>query len=79
MDGYDQSGRDVGGEHVNEGGYNEEHGRRDPGNPLWDETLIVMLLVGGVALVLIPEPSTSGLGLIMLAVGAVAWLVDAAE
>lgn len=68
---------DQGGQYLDEGGYNERHDREDPGNPLWDESLIVLLLVGGVLLLLLPEPVTSALGVLLIAVGVLAWLVDA--
>lgn len=42
----------------------------------WDEGLITLLIVGGVVLFLFPEPATSGLGLILLTFGILAWLFD---
>lgn len=76
-DGYGAGRQPAGGQYLNEGGYDEEHARRDPGNPLWDESLIVLLLVAGVALLLFPEPATSAVGVLLIAAGIVAWLVDA--
>lgn len=76
-DGYEAERPDAGGQYLDEGGYNEEHGREDPGNPLWDESLVALLLVGGVVLLLFPEPATSAAGVLLIAVGLVAWLVDA--
>lgn len=66
-----------GGPYLDEGGYDEHHDREDPGNPLWDESLIALLLVGGVALLLFPEPATSALGVVLIALGVLAWLIDA--
>lgn len=43
---------------------------------LWDEGLITLLIVGGAILFLFPEPATSGLGVVLMAAGALAWLVD---
>ena len=68
---------DEGGPYLDEEGYNEDHAREDPGNPLWDETLIALLLVGGVVLLLFPEPATSGLGAVLIALGVLAWVIDA--
>lgn len=41
-----------------------------------DERLITLVIVVGAALFLFPEPATSGLGVLLLAIGVVAWLVD---
>lgn len=50
---------------------------RDDGGSWWDEGLITLLLVAGVVLFLFPEPATSALGIVLLAVGVIAWVVDA--
>ncbi|WP_435181676.1 hypothetical protein [Halorussus sp. AFM4] len=42
----------------------------------WDEGLVTLLLVAGLALFLFPEPATSGLGVALMAVGAALWLLD---
>lgn len=42
----------------------------------WDEGVIGTLLIVGLVLFLIPEPATSGLGVFLLALGAVGWIVD---
>ena len=42
----------------------------------WDEGMIGTLLLVGLALFLIPEPTTSAIGVFLLALGAGAWVVD---
>ena len=42
-----------------------------------DEALISLLLIGGIILFFFPEPITSTIGIILVLVGALAWLVDA--
>ncbi|MFC7139016.1 hypothetical protein ACFQMA_04080 [Halosimplex aquaticum] len=44
----------------------------------WDEGLITALIVAGAVLFVIPEPATSGIGILLLAIGVLAWLVDLA-
>lgn len=49
----------------------------DQADGTWlDEGLISLLLVVGVALFLFPEPATSGLGIVLVATGALLWLID---
>ena len=43
----------------------------------WDEGLISLFLVCGVVLFFFPEPTTSFVGIGLIAVGTVAWLIDA--
>lgn len=59
-----------------EPGGNSEYETRDTGDSMWDEGLISLLLVGGLALFLFPEPTTSAVGVVMMGVGVVAWLID---
>lgn len=47
------------------------------GGGWWDEALISALLVAGVVLFLIPEPATSLLGIALIAIGVLAWVIDA--
>lgn len=61
-----------------------KHGVEEPDDPnarryeSWtDESTIALLLVGGVALFLFPEPARSGIGVLLIAAGVGAWLVDA--
>lgn len=42
----------------------------------WDEGLISLLIVAGVVLFLIPEPATSGLGILLIGAGVVLWIID---
>lgn len=42
----------------------------------WDEGLVTLLLVAGVALFVFPEPATSALGLALIAVGVAFWVLD---
>jgi len=56
----------------------ESSGAADDEGGWWDEGLITLLLVVGVVLFVIPEPATSGLGILLISVGALAWLVDLA-
>ena len=42
----------------------------------WDEGLIGMLLIAGVVLFFIPEPTTSAIGIALIGVAVVAWIVD---
>lgn len=52
-------------------------GAEDEDEGTWlDEGLIATLLIVGLVLFLFPEPATSAVGIAMLAVGAVAWIVD---
>ena len=69
----------------NEGGYEDPYDesyrgdevRADEDEGTWlDEGLITLTLIAGVALFLFPEPATSGLGILLITVGVVAWLVD---
>lgn len=48
----------------------------DDDGSLWDEGLITLLIVAGVVLFLFPEPATSGLGVLLLSIGVIAWLID---
>ncbi|MFB6163825.1 MAG: hypothetical protein ABEJ31_01565 [Haloarculaceae archaeon] len=43
----------------------------------WDEGLISLTLLVGVALFLFPEPATSVLGIALIFLGGFAWVVDA--
>ena len=65
---YDEGGYDPYGETEvdDEGGFGS----------LWDESLITLLIVGGAILFFFPEPATSGLGVILMGLGVLAWLVD---
>ena len=42
----------------------------------WDEGLIGLLLIVGIVLFLIPEPATSGLGILLIGAGVVLWIID---
>ena len=42
----------------------------------WDEGLIGLLLIAGVVLFFFPEPTTSIIGIALLAIGVVAWIID---
>lgn len=74
----------FGGSREEETRYDEEPYEDADGSPydeddsgsLWDEGLITLLIVGGVALFLFPEPVTSGVGILLLSIGVIAWLVD---
>ena len=56
-----------------------ESGADDGGfGSLWDESLITLLIVGGAILFVFPEPATSGLGVLLVTLGVLAWLVDLA-
>lgn len=46
------------------------------GGSWWDEGLITLLLVGGLALFLFPEPVTSAVGLVLMGAGVVLGIVD---
>lgn len=61
-------------EGVDDGPYDE-----DTDGSLWDEGLITLLIVAGAVLFLFPEPATSGLGVLLLSIGVVAWLLDWAQ
>lgn len=51
---------------------------RDESDESWlDEGIIGTLLVVGVVLFLIPEPSTSALGILLIVIGVLGWAVDA--
>jgi hypothetical protein len=53
--------------------------RRATRDDAWtDGGLIALSMVAGVALILVPEPVTSVVGLALVGAGAVAWLVDRA-
>ncbi|QLG26016.1 hypothetical protein HUG10_05725 [Halorarum halophilum] len=65
---YDAADEAEGGDVVPEG---------EDGGSWWDEALISILLVAGVVLFIFPEPATSMLGIVLIAVGVVAWLIDA--
>lgn len=56
--------------------YAEDEYSEDDGSWL-DEGLIAVLLIVGVALFLFPEPGTSLVGIILITIGALAWIVDA--
>lgn len=43
----------------------------------WEEGLITVILVIGIVLFLLPEPTTSMLGMVLIVIGVVAWLIDA--
>lgn len=43
----------------------------------FDEGVIALTLVVGLALFLFPEPATSAVGIVLLLVGSIAWLADA--
>lgn len=58
------------------GSYRREVERADVDDTWIDEGVIALTLVVGVALFLFPEPATSGLGLVLIVVGVLAWLVD---
>ena len=58
-------------ENADESPYDE-----DDNGSLWDEGLITLLILGGVILFLFPEPFTSGLGIVLIGVGVIAWLID---
>ena len=42
----------------------------------WDEGLIGLLLIAGVVLFFIPEPTTSAIGIALVGVAVVAWIID---
>lgn len=49
----------------------------DAGDGGWlDEGLVTLLVVAGAALVLFPEPATSGLGIFLLGLGVLVWIYD---
>ena len=48
----------------------------DENDRFLDEELIPILVVGGLVLVLFPEPVTSALGLVLVAIGVGLWLRD---
>lgn len=48
----------------------------DTDDSWWDESLIGLVLVVGAVLFVIPEPSTTALGILLLAIGVVAWFLD---
>lgn len=51
---------------------------RDESDDGWlDEGIIGTILVVGVVLFLIPEPSTSALGILLIVIGVLGWAVDA--
>jgi hypothetical protein len=58
---------------VAEPGYD---GTSEDGGSWWDESLITLLLVVGVVLFVFPEPATSGLGILLITAGVIAWLID---
>ena len=43
----------------------------------WGDGLVSLLLLGGAALFLFPEPSTSVLGILLVVAGVVLWAVNA--
>jgi hypothetical protein len=49
---------------------------RDVDGSLVDEGLIALVLATGLILFLLPEPVTSGIGLLLLLGGAAAWLAE---
>ena len=61
-------------------GYDDEntgYERAGEDDDSWlDEGLIGLVLIAGVVLFLFPEPATSGLGVLLIAIGVVAWLID---
>lgn len=54
----------------------ETRSDEDGDGGLLEEGLITLLIVTGAVLFLIPEPATSAVGVLLLFVGAVAWLLD---
>lgn len=68
---------DEGGAYLDEGGYDESHEREDPGSGIWSLTLIGTVLVVGVALFFFPEPATSMLGVVLIALAVIAWVAHA--
>lgn len=63
-------------EHPYEEEYSAEYERADEEGTWLDEGLITLTIVAGVVLFLFPEPATSGLGILLIAIGVVAWLID---
>lgn len=59
-----------------ETGYDDRAGGGGGIASLWDESLITLLIVGGAVLFVFPEPATSGLGVLLMTLGVIAWLVD---
>jgi hypothetical protein len=59
------------------GGYQaSDASRTDEDDSRLDEGLIGLVLVAGVALFLFPEPVTSAVGIGLVAIGAIAWVID---
>ena len=54
----------------------EESGEEMGEGSWWDEGLISLILIAGVVLFLIPEPATSGIGILLIGAGVVLWLLD---
>lgn len=55
----------------------ESEGYETDADDTWvDEGVIGLILLVGVALFLFPEPATSGVGILLILVGAVLWVVD---
>ena len=48
----------------------------DENGSWWDEGLIGTILLVGFVLFVIPEPATSGIGILLLATGVVLWIID---
>ncbi|WP_435181677.1 hypothetical protein [Halorussus sp. AFM4] len=55
--------------------YDGADAERDDGAG-WDVGVIGTLLLVGLALFLIPEPTTSAIGIFLISLGVVAWVVD---
>lgn len=71
----DQPYDDPSGERTYERGTRETRGEELGEGSWWDEGLISLLLVVGIVLFLIPEPATSGLGILLVGAGVMLWLV----
>ncbi|WP_435180103.1 hypothetical protein [Halorussus sp. AFM4] len=57
--------------------YDSAYAEEDEGGSWWDEGLIGLLLIAGVILFFFPEPFTSTIGIALIALGVIAWIVDA--
>ena len=55
--------------------YDETYDDEDDGS-WWDEGLIGLLLIVGVALFFFPEPTTSMIGIALIGIAVVAWIID---
>ena len=73
------SGRDEEEARYDENAYedtDDSFSDEDSNGSLWDEGLITLLLVAGVILFVFPEPISSGVGILLITIGVIAWLVD---